>query len=223
MTISHRPSLHHTVCCALNHVAVAAVAFAQMRAVSVPSVCDTPPCPTLRKSCCGRHFASAPPSSRTPSMNAQRVTCATSASGAAQSAITFAESWVSAVLARTATSQFCSAISWTWRCSKTTLCGRSSYLVRPVAASFAGTPRIGGVFRTGLIHSLARIGVDMPLCSRRTWITLRVTHMAHARSDDDGATLAVSQKNRFPQNELRVADPRSDPQLLPRGHSKRQL
>jgi hypothetical protein len=110
-------SPQNVVCCALNHVAAAAGAFAPMPAANAPSACATPRYQTWRKRFCGRRSASEPRSSRTPSMNAQPATSATSASSAVPSAIVFAKSWASAVLARSASSQSCSAISWTWRCS----------------------------------------------------------------------------------------------------------
>jgi len=112
-----RPTPLNGVCCALIHAVAAAVAFAPMLAANVPSVCAIPRCPTWRKSSFERRSANEPHSSRTPSTNAQRATRATSASNAAPSAIIFAKSWGSAVLARIASSLSCSAISWTWRCS----------------------------------------------------------------------------------------------------------
>jgi hypothetical protein len=118
MTIPRRLcSPQNVVCCARNHVAAAAVAFAPTRAANAPSACATPRYQTWRKRFCGRRSASEPHSSRTPSMNAQPATSATSASSGVPSAIVFAKSWASAALARIASSQSCSAISWTWRCS----------------------------------------------------------------------------------------------------------
>ncbi len=109
MTIPlRRRSPHNIVCCALNHAAAAAVAFAPMPAANALSACATRPCQTWRKRSCGRRSASEPRSSPTPSMNAQPATYATSASSAVPNAIVFAKSWVSAVLARIASSQSCS-------------------------------------------------------------------------------------------------------------------
>ena len=123
------------VCCALIHAEAAAVAFAPMRVSSAHFASATLPCQTWRKSSFERRSASEPHLSRTPSMNARRATCATSASDAAPSAITFAESWVSAVRARIVSSQSCSAISWTWRCSTVSL-QPIVVTAGPVAASF---------------------------------------------------------------------------------------
>jgi len=108
---------HNRARCAPIHGGAAVVAFAPISAARRLFVCAIPPCQTWRKGSFERLSAGAPHSSRTPSTNAPRATCATSASDAAPSATISAEPWVSAVLARTASSRFCSVTSWIWRCS----------------------------------------------------------------------------------------------------------
>jgi hypothetical protein len=138
---------HNGACCALIHAAAVVVAFAPMRVSNARFASATLPCRTWRKGSFGPLSADAPRSSRTPSTNVLRATCATSASDAAPSAIIFAESWVSAVLARTASSRSCSVICWIWRCS------------------LYWTPR------SILIHRNRALGRDMTPCSHRAWTT----------------------------------------------------
>ncbi len=147
-----RLSPHNDVCCALIHAAVAVVAFAPMRVSNAHSAFATLRCQTWRKASFGRLYADERRSSRTPSTNARRATRAISASDAAPSATISAEPWVSAVLARTASSRSCSVICWIWRCS------------------LYWTPR------SILIHRNRAPGRDMTPCSHRAWTTPRGLH-----------------------------------------------
>ena len=123
------------------------VAFAPMRVSNARFASATLPCRAWRKGSFGPLSAGAPRSSRTPSTNVLRATCATSASDAAPSAIISAEPWVSAVLARTASSRSCSVICWIWRCS------------------------LYWTLRSSLIHRNRAPGRDMTPCSHRVWTT----------------------------------------------------
>ncbi len=166
-----------------------------MRVANALSVYATPLYQTWRKSSFGRLYVGEPRSSHTPSTNARRAMCATSARDAAPSATIFAESWDLAVLARTASSQSSSAIFWTWtlRCSQfptatavslgadvfgSRLRFDMAYPRRPDPpnqsvrpAAFASISTKGGELPPADIHSGARMGMDMTLCSRRAWIT----------------------------------------------------
>jgi hypothetical protein len=146
-----------------------------MPAANVPSVSATPLCQTWRKRFFGRLSASEPHSSRTPSMNVQPATCATSASNAAPIAIISAELWVSAVLARIASSQSYSAISWTWRYSTPTL---PSIVV--TVSSVAACPRLLNPQRRANGRGHAAL-LPQSLDNR-----LRGYPHDHPRSDDDG-------------------------------------
>ena len=103
--------------CARGHGEADEDAFALMRVANAHSVYATPRYQTWRRSSFGRLSVGEPRSSHTRCTNAPRAMCATSASDVAPSATIFAEPWDSEVFARTASSQSCSAIFWTWRCS----------------------------------------------------------------------------------------------------------
>ena len=117
MTIQLLPQPHNAACCARGRVAAGGDAFALMRVANALSVYAILLYQTWRKSSFGRLSVGEPRSSHTPSTNARRAMCATSARDGAPSATIFAESWDLEVLARTVSSQSYSAISWTWRCS----------------------------------------------------------------------------------------------------------
>jgi hypothetical protein len=108
---------HNAASYARGHGEADADAFALMRVANAHSVYATPRYQTWRKSSFGRLSVGEPRLSHTRCTNAPRAMCATSASDVAPSATIFAEPWDSEVFARTASSQSCSAIFWTWRCS----------------------------------------------------------------------------------------------------------
>ncbi len=108
---------HNAASCARGHGEADEDAFALMRVANAHSVYATPRYQTWRNSSFGRRSVGEPRSSHTRCTNAPRAMCATSASDVAPSATIFAEPWDSEVFARTASSQSCSAIFWTWRCS----------------------------------------------------------------------------------------------------------
>jgi hypothetical protein len=170
-----------------------------MRAANALSVYATPLYQTWRKSSFGRLYAGEPRSSLIRSTNARRAMCATSARDGAPSATIFAEPWDLEVLARTASSQSYSAIFWTWtlRCrpldANSLLRRRSPWgpTFRLSAPLRHGLPpcwpdslpkretsrlrqyldKRRWVANPADIHSAARMGMDMTLCSRRAWIT----------------------------------------------------
>jgi hypothetical protein len=117
VTVQRLPPSHNAACSAHGHGAVDEDAFALTRAANALSVCATQPCQTWRRSFFGQLSVGEPRSSRTPFTNAVRAMCATSVSGVVPSATIFAEPWDWEERARTASSQSCSAISWTWMCS----------------------------------------------------------------------------------------------------------
>ena len=200
MTIQLLPQPHNAACCARGRVAPGGDAFALMRVANALSVYAILLYQTWRKSSFGRLSVGEPRSSHTPSTNARRAMCATSARDGAPSATIFAESWDLEVLARTVSSQSYSAISWTWilRCSPLDANSTTATAVSlgadvfgsrlrfdkalPLGAPIPNPKRETAVFASistkkevgchhADIHSGARMGMDMTLCSRRAWIT----------------------------------------------------